>query len=124
LALVYLAFLVIVAVESDFKHIKNHRALWFIAGDISSYIIVFVLFIGYWANGVIQEMGGSAPYCFLFSLLWRLGVALQTLHENSDTSKRLLQRLGSLDATVAILVLACLTVPIFWFAGLAAFKPI
>ena len=122
LALIYITVPILLAVGSYVRQIKRRRAFWFIAANITSDFIAFALFAGYWHKGIVQGMCGLAPYLFLVSLFWRVGVAFQTFHKNSELNKRLLGLLGPSDAIAAILMMVGLTIPVYWFAGLAVFS--
>jgi len=120
LALIYIALPLYVAIESQLNHIKAKRAFWFIAADFASDSIAFLLFVGYWWKGIVQQMSGLAPYLFLFSIFWRVGVSVHTWRFKwSETDRQVLHQFGPVRV---IFVFLFLMMPVFLFAGLAAFR--
>ena len=111
IALLYCVLLWSLGVLSIFECRKYGRPRWFAALNFASVVILILLFVGYWARGLVRGLGLLAPALFLFSIIWEVCTA-----HIDPVERRPVMKL--LEAAFDLL----LALPGFWFGGIAVWS--
>ena|ERR1035437_2817616 len=120
LASIYAVLFCIITLASVHEGITTRKPAYYVAIDALADLVVLVLFIGHWASSLVRSIGWCAPWLFFACLVWRLywvPTEIRELRRTLSTEdSQLLERFkGPVYGMVCLL-----TIPIYWFGGMAA----